>query len=160
MMKKFKILLLCSLMGAGMTGFSEDHKELKAFPAAKAGMERSVITLPHKERSEEGDFKVELIPGKTMMTDGVNATRLGMSIKPQPLKGWGYTYYEVTGRDVAMSTMMAGPAGMKVEQFVAGAPLIIRYNSRLPIVVYAPKGYEIKYRIWSAPQTKETAEKK
>ena len=32
---------------------------------------------------------------------------------------------------------------------------LIRYNSRLPIVVYAPEGVEIRYRIWSAgPETK------
>jgi serine protease inhibitor ecotin len=27
----------------------------------------------------------------------------------------------------------------------------IRYNSRLPVVVYAPEGAEVRYRIWSAP---------
>jgi ecotin len=50
-----------------------------------------------------------------------------------------------------MSTMMAAPEGSeKVERFVPGSPLLIRYNSRLPIVVYAPEGYEIRYRIWAA----------
>lgn len=50
-----------------------------------------------------------------------------------------------------MSTMMAAPEGSeKVKKFVSGTPLLIRYNSRLPIVVYAPEGYEIKYRIWTA----------
>ena len=38
----------------------------------------------------------------------------------------------------------------KIKQFVSGTPLLIRYNSRLPIVVYAPEDYEIKYRIWTA----------
>ena len=57
------------------------------------------------------------------------------------MKGWGYTYYEVTGRDVAMSTMMAAPPGTaQVEKFVSGTPLLIRYNSRLPVVVYAAEG--------------------
>jgi serine protease inhibitor ecotin len=26
----------------------------------------------------------------------------------------------------------------------------IRYNTRLPVVVYAPEGVEVRYRIWSA----------
>ena len=89
----------------------------------------------------------------------VNLMRLGTTISPQPLKGWGYTYYEVTGSDVAMSTRMAPPEGAKkVEKFVKGTPLLIRYNSRLPIVVYVPKGYSVQYRIWKAGEEK-TAEK-
>jgi ecotin len=137
-----------------------EHPELKAFPAAKEGMERSVIVLPHKERGEEDALKVELVPGKKMVTDGVNLMRLGTTIEPRPLKGWGYTFYEVTGRDLAMSTMMAAPPGtQKAERFVFGTPLLIRYNSRLPVVVYAPKGQEIRYRIWQAPEKWEDAEK-
>jgi ecotin len=123
-------------------------------------MERFVIALPHKERGEEDAFKVELILGKTMPTDGVNLMRLGTAIEARPLKGWGYTYYEVTGRDVATSTMMAGPPGTaQVEKFVSGSPLLIRYNSRLPVVIYAPKGFEIRYRIWQTPETTQKAEK-
>ena len=30
------------------------------------------------------------------------------------------------------------------------AGMLIRYNSRLPIVVYAPEGVEIRYRVWKA----------
>lgn len=131
-----------------------EHPELKPFPEADKGMQRFVIVLPEKTRSEAVDFKVELIPGKTMLTDGVNQFRHGSSIEARPLKGWGYTFYEVIGQDTTMSTMMAAPEGSeKVEQFVAGTPLHIRYNSLLPIVIYAPEGYELKYRIWAAGDT-------
>ena len=119
-----------------------------------------MIVLPDKKRGEEDAFKVELNPGKKTLTDGVNQMRLGMTIEPRPLKGWGYTYYEVTGRDLAMNTLMAAPPGTRqVEKFVSGTPLLIRYNSRLPVVVYAPKGYEIRYRIWQAPEKWEEAKK-
>ena len=85
----------------------------------------------------------------------MNLMRLGSSITSRSLKGWGYTFYEVTGSDVAMSTMMAAPeGGQKIERFVSGTPLLTPYNSRLPIVVYVPKGYEVRYRIWSAGVTK------
>lgn len=157
-MKATRVLLV-GMMLSGASGLSAEHKELKAFPAAKDGMDRLVIVLPHKERGEEDGFKVELIPGKTMLTDGVNRMRLGTTIEPRPLKGWGYTYYEVTGRDVAISTRMAVPEGAeRTERFVPGKPLLIRYNSRLPIVVYAPKGSEVRYRIWRAPEVTEKAE--
>ena len=151
-------LLMAGLLFS-MACFAVEHPELKAFPAAQEGMERFVIVLPHKERGEEDDFRVELIAGKTMMTDGVNLVRLASRIEPRNLQGWGYTFYEVTGSDQTLSTMMAPPEGApQVETFVTAAPLQIRYNSRLPIVVYAPKGYEIRYRIWQASETTQTAE--
>jgi len=150
------IKTMTSMMITGFLLFSAQacaavHPELKPFPAAEKGMERFVVVLPEKTRAEELDFKIELIPGKTMLTDGVNQVRHGSTIEARPLKGWGYTFYEVTGQDSTMSTMMAAPEGSeKVEQFVSGTPLLIRYNSRLPIVVYAPEGYELRYRIWAA----------
>ncbi len=53
-------------------------------------MERFVIVLPHKVLGEDEDFRVELISGKVMPTDGVNLMRIGTSIASHPLKGWGY----------------------------------------------------------------------
>ncbi|MEB8433450.1 ecotin family protein [Cocleimonas sp. KMM 6892] len=157
-------LIFISLMLTVSPAMSQDssqnntHKELNAFPAATAGMERFVISLPHKERGEENAFKVELLPGKMMMTDGVNRIRLGTRIESRPLKGWGYTYYEVTGKDVGMSTMMGVPAGTQsLQTFVSGQPLTIDYNSRLPIVIYVPKGQLVKYRIWKADETFSSA---
>ncbi|MEI6399586.1 MAG: ecotin family protein, partial [Pseudomonadota bacterium] len=91
-MKPFFVVCLCAL---NLTAMGADHPELKAFPPAKDKMERFVIVLPHKERGEEDDFKVELIAGKMMPTDGVNLVHLGVSIEPRDLKGWGYTYYNV-----------------------------------------------------------------
>lgn len=155
------VLVVIGLLILQGVGQGADHPELKAFPQAKDGMERFVIVLPHRERGEEEAFKVEIIPGRVMPTDGVNLTRLGTTVEPRPLKGWGYTYYEVTGSDVAMSTMMAVPEGTEqVEQFVQGTPLLVRYNSRLPIVVYAPEGLGIRYRIWQASEETMSAEKK
>ena len=144
------------LSGSVMAGGSES--ELEAFPAAKTGSSRYVIVLPEKNRDEEQAFKVELVPGKTMMTDGVNQVRLGAAIEARTLQGWGYTYYEVEGSGEMMSTLMAVPEGTpRKETFVAGEPLIIRYNSRLPVVVYAPDDFEVHFRIWQAPEVLEIA---
>ena len=151
MIKRIILSIIVVLALFSVQACAAIHHELKPFPAAEQGMKRFVVVLPEKTRAEEVDFKVELISGKTMLTDGVNQVRHGSTIEARPLKGWGYTFYEVTGQDTTMSTMMAAPEGSeKVEQFVSGAPLLIRYNSRLPIVVYAPEGYELRYRIWTA----------
>jgi ecotin len=127
---------------------------LDAFPPAADGMVRFVITLAEKARGDEDRFKVELIAGKTLLTDNVNNYRLASNIEAQNLKGWGYTYYEVTGSGETMGTLMAPPEGTpQVERFISGNPLLVRYNSRLPIVVYAPNGYQVRYRIWRADKT-------
>ncbi len=145
-------------LAASLSAFGAEHPQLKAFPSAEEGMERFVIVLPHKERGEEEGFQVEIIVGKTMLTDGVNLLRLGNKIEPRPLKGWGYTYYKVTGPGVTASTLMAVPEGTpQVEKFVPATPLLIPYNSRLPVVIYVPKGLEVRYRIWTAPETTEKA---
>jgi ecotin len=154
------LLVTIGLAVSSVSALGAQHLELKAFPPAKEGMERFVIVLPHKERGEEDVFQVEIIVGKEMLTDGVNLVRLGNTIEPRPLAGWGYTYYEVIGSSETMSTMMAPPPGAPmVSRFVTAPPLHVRYNSRLPIVVYVPKGYEVRYRIWQAPEAAEKAEK-
>ena len=145
-----------------LPALSADHPELKAFPAAKDKMERLVIVLPCKERGEEDGFQVELIVGKMMETDGVNQVRLGTSFREQDLKGWGYKYYEVAGSSQTMTTLIGVPPGTPtVNKFVSGSSLKIRYNSRLPIVIYMPagEGYEVRYRIWSAADEFKQAEK-
>ena len=133
-----------------------DHKYLKAFPKAAEGMSRFVIALPDKTRGEEGAFKVELIVGRMMDTDGVNRMFLGGKLEPKPLKGWGFTYYEAQLGPAASTLIGVPPGTPPVHKFVQGPSQLIRYNCRIPIVVYVPKGAEVRYRIWSAtPETKK-----
>ena len=153
-------LLIIGLVLLDVSAFGAQHPELKAFPPAKEGMERFVIVLPHKERGEEDSFKVEIIVGKEMLTDSVNIIRLGNTIETRVVEGWGYNYYEVTGASQALSTLMAPPEGSPmVKRFVTAPSLIISYNSRLPVVVFVPTGYEVRYRIWKASEITGKAEK-
>jgi ecotin len=48
--------------------------------------------------------------------------------------------------------MAVDPNEPKLSRFIrlGGEPYLIRYNSRLPVVVYVPEGVEVRYRIWSA----------
>jgi ecotin len=52
---------------------------------------------------------------------------------------------------MAGTLMAVDPNVPKVSKFitVAGEPYIIRYNSRMPIVIYVPEGVEVRYRIWT-----------
>jgi ecotin len=61
------------------------------------------------------------------------------------------------------STKMACPPGEgKTEAFVAvrGEGFLQPYNSKLPVVVYVPDGFEVRYRIWTAGQVTQRAEAK
>ncbi len=124
----------------------EALKNLKAYPETVGDMERHVIYL--SERKNEDALKVELVPGKIMEVD-CNQHRLMGQIKEETVQGWGYNYFTFETNGETASTMMMCP-DPKTEKFVYGATEMVRYNSRLPIVVYLPKGIELRYKIWSA----------
>lgn len=129
-----------------------------AYPQPPAGKERKVILLPHKERGEEDDFQVELVVGRTMVTDGINAYRLGGRIVSRDIEGWGFTYHDVEGDlQNAAQTLVGGPEN-PAPRFVAGPRTLIPYNSRLPVVVMVPEGCELKWRVWRADAALKTAE--
>ena len=62
---------------------------------------------------------------------------------------------------MAGTLMAIDPNAPKVDRFIAlaGDLYFVRYNSRLPIVVYVPVGVEVRYRIWSAGAEVRSIEK-
>ncbi len=148
-MKK-SLSLLPLLASLPLFATEEAEKNLKPYPAPEEGQIRHVILLPHKERGEENDFRVELIVGRTMMTDGVNLMHMGGTFGEKTVEGWGYPYYEAFAGPVAQTLMAPMEDQPQVEKFVTMPGKLIDYNSRLPIVVYTSPGLEVRYRIWSA----------
>jgi ecotin len=133
---------------------------MKAFPPAKEGMVRYVLQLPKQE--DESSFKVELIVGKTVQVDEKNRYFFGGYIEKETIKGWGYPSYNVSKIGPMAGTLMAvDPDAPKVARFITlgGEPYIIRYNSRLPIVMYVPEGVEVRYRIWATGAELKSMEK-
>ncbi len=130
-------------------GLAADN--MKAFPPAAEGMVRHVLQLP--PQADESGFKVELIVGKTVETDAGNRYFFGGRIEEETIKGWGFPRYTLAKLGPLAGTLMAvDPDAPKVARFITlgGAPHLIRYNSRLPVVVYVPEGVEVRYRIWTA----------
>ncbi len=133
---------------------------MKAFPPAEEGMVRYVLQLPRQD--DESASRVELIVGKTVQVDERNRYFFGGRIEKETIKGWGYTRYKVGKLGPMAGTLMAiDPNAPKVDRFIAlaGDPYFVRYNSRLPIVVYVPEGVEVRYRLWSAGAEARTVEK-
>lgn len=133
---------------------------MKAFPPPEKGQIRYVIHLA--EQDDESNYQVELIVGQTVETDEVNQYFFGGQIKKESIAGWGYARYVVNEFGPMAGTLIAvDPNAPKVNQFIrlGGEPYLIRYNSRLPAVVYVPESVEVRYRIWQAgPEPNEANE--
>lgn len=142
-------------MNAQVKPTEEAVNNLKPYPEKLDSLERYVIYL--EQKADESLFEVELIAGKTMEVD-CNRHGLMGRFQEEVVDGWGYNYYVFDTEGHIFSTMMMCP-GPKTEKFVQAESQTARYNSRLPLVVYLPKGYELKYKIWTAGE-EQIAEKK
>jgi ecotin len=135
--------------GTSASGRAADH--LQAFPPSEAGMIRHVLHLPSQR--DESLYKVELIVGKTVKTDPHNRYFFTGRIESESIQGWGFTRYVIKTLGPMAGTRMAVPPNTpNAPRFITlgGEPYFIRYNSKLPIVVYAPEIAEVRYRIWSS----------
>lgn len=133
-------------------------KELKAFPKPGEGMSRVVIILP--EQPDEDLLKVQLLIGKTLQLEARNRYFFGGKLETVSIQGWGYERYVLKSLGPMAGTLMAvDPTAPKVDRFITlgGEPELLRYNSRLPLVVYVPSGVEVRYRLWRGDQKIETA---
>jgi hypothetical protein len=75
-----------------------------------------------------------------------------------PVDGRMVQSYILKYSTVLLSRAMGVPPGTaKVRKFVAAPSLLIRYNSRIPLVVYVPRDGEVRYRIWEASKTTNKA---
>lgn len=142
---------LISLLFVSLMSTASSASPLDAYPAAQDGMERHVLQLPAEKN--ESLFQVELILGKTVKTDAANRYFFAGQVETRSVEGWGYPFYLLEKIGPMAGTLMAvPPEAPQADRFIAigGDPFLIRYNSKLPIVVYLPQGVEVRYRLWRA----------
>ncbi|SRR5690625_3733191 len=123
-------------------------QSMDIFPEAEEGYTQFVIEVPHSDKDNEK--KIELFVGKMMSVDNCNTHMLSGTFQENDLSGWGYTYFTFDSDGGVASTMMACPDDEKTERFVKSKSEMVRYNGKLPLVVYVPEGYEVQYKIWKA----------
>ncbi len=155
------LLIALAALAMSLSANAAEDKNMKAFPPAAEGMVRYVLPLP-PEKDEDSSLKVELMIGKTVKVDAANHYFFGGEVKTEIVEGWGFSYHILHKLGPMAGTLMAvDPAAPKVDRFVAvgGEPRLLRYNSRLPLVIYVPEGVEVRYRIWRAGAELKTVEK-
>ncbi|MFM8571167.1 MAG: ecotin family protein [Pirellula sp.] len=124
---------------------------MKAYPLPAEGMKRVVVYLESKE--QEDDYRIELMVGKTVEVDAANRFFFGGSLEEESIEGWGFPKFTVKQLGPMAGTRVGvDPNTPKVKRFVqlGGEPKLLRYNSKLPLVVYVPKDAEVKLRVWVA----------
>ena len=144
-----RLLATLALLALDTTAMAADP--MNAFPPAEAGMTRYVISVP--AQPDEYALRVELLIGRTVTTDARNRYFFGGQLEEETIQGWGYSRYILRELGPMAGTLIAvDPSEPKVERFIGlgGEPQLLRYNSRLPIVVYVPSDVQVRYRLWRA----------
>lgn len=116
---------------------------LGGVPASLAGHQRHVVNLPPLDN--ERLHRAELLGGKTLRVD---CNRHGMDghFAPRQVPGRPDPYWVLVSKGEVMSTRMGCPPGSERQQFVGAESLLVPYNSRLPLVVFVPDGFEFRWR--------------
>ncbi len=148
----FVVLILssCSSMKNNTVKIKKSNMDISIFPKAKKNMVKHIVELPSVKNQK--DFKVEIFVVKKMKVD-CNYHTLQGSFVTKNLTGWGYDYYEFKTNGQVMSTMMACPDGKLTEKEILSETKFLNYNSKVPVVVYTPEGYEVKRKIWRVDNT-------
>ena len=151
-----RLLLFVPFLLVAACAAAMPEQDLEPWPSADAGETRYVIRLPELE--DESGRRVELRIGKDLEID-CNRHWFGGKLERDVIAGWGYPMYRLVDVAGPASSMMACPEQEKRVAFVAVNldDAFVRYNSKLPIVVYVPEGFVVRYRIWSADDIMQDA---
>lgn len=128
--------------------------DISMYPKTKKDYKQIIIPLPIE--NNEDNLKIELFIGTEKMLDCNNHTLMG-NVVEKIVDGWGYNYFMVESTGESISTMMGCP-NPPTKKFIYMQPILIRYNSKLPVILYAPKNIEVRYRIWRADTIMQKAE--
>lgn len=131
---------------------------LAPFPPPATGQARHVIQLP--ARADESRIQVEIQLGKTLTID-CNHYAFGGELVEHHVPGWGYDYFIYGKEHPLVSTEKACPPDSDRSAFVQAvdANRMLRYNSRMPIVIYTPSDIDVRYLLWYAEADPSQAER-
>jgi ecotin len=141
--------------------------DLSGYPAPAAGERRWVIQLPGvlpptrdpALSPDPGDWRVQLIVGRMAQVD-CNQHSFAARLRHWRLADDKPMVFRVDNVGPMASTRMACPPDQPRRQaFVtmAGKPYVVPYAVSQPIVVYAPAGLQLRWRLWKAERQSRDA---
>ncbi|MGF1735751.1 ecotin family protein [Photobacterium satsumensis] len=138
-----KSLLGAVLLMAAPHVLAADNADM--FPEMP-GFTKHVIQLDAVE-NENQTRRVQIIANSVMNVD-CNIKALPMDIERRSLEGWGYSYYVLEKQTNYASTMMACEKEASDQNLQFHSDLL-RYNSKLPLVIYAQDDVEVEHTVWA-----------
>jgi ecotin len=157
-----------ALLAAGAAG-AVPRLDLAPYPGPAAGQNRWVIQLPGvlppnpdpAMSPSAADWRVELIVGREVEVD-CNRAFFSGRIRSETIPAAGTKVYRVSNVSPIGTTRMACPPGTprrKVFLPMGGKPYVVPYNVSRPIVVYAPRDLEVRWRLWKAERDQRPAQR-
>jgi len=120
--------------------------DLSIFPNLENLVKHAIFL---EQRVDEAIYKVEIFAVKSQEVDNCNNHFLLGDFELKILEGHGFPYYIFQSNTQIISTKMGcGDNIRKIKNVPSGKAELVKYISALPLVVYAPKDIEIKYKIW------------
>ena len=138
-----KTLLAAALFMTAPHVLASDNADM--FPEMP-GFTKHVIQLEAAD-NETQTRRVQIIASSVIEAD-CNLKALPMDIERRSLEGWGYSYYVLEKQTSYATTMMAcsEPASDQNLQFHSD---LLRYNSKLPLVIYAEEDVDVEHAVWA-----------
>lgn len=150
-MKLTRVFSVLALLMFTISFAQKNNKiDYSMYPKAKDGYEQKIITL--KTLPNEENYSIEIFAGKKTLVDTCNNFFLAGSFEQKTVDGWGYDYFNFESNGNVAGTLMGCFDNKSVEKIVHAQSIQTRYNSKLPIIVYLPKGYTLEYRVWKADE--------
>ncbi|HTO14582.1 MAG TPA: ecotin family protein [Edaphocola sp.] len=122
---------------------------LKNYPQQKEDQKRWVINLPQLKNEE--NYKVEIYVGNLHDVD-CNNYFLSGTVETKAVEGFGFHYYEVGTDNRIITTMKACPDNITYRKFIFMKPIMVNYNSKLPLVLYTPENLIVRYKVYSGTE--------
>ncbi|MBL8405453.1 MAG: hypothetical protein JNL16_12985 [Dechloromonas sp.] len=151
----------CSANG---TPRSASHKSLQSladlYPSVPLGSKKHFILIPSEK--DESNRQIEIMVGKIVKGDECNNVWFiaTTSTKFAKVADGSWPYLTIEGATLH-STIAGCYRDNEVEKLalVFGIPRL-EYNSEIPLVVYAPVGFNVQYRVWLRSEPIEIPERK
>ncbi|QKF64173.1 ecotin family protein [Campylobacter corcagiensis] len=124
------------------------------FPKAQDGFRQHIINLEPKQ--SEKDYEVVVEFGRVLSVDCNVHSYSGGILKDKVLDGYGYNYYEFSDNNSTLyKTLMLCPDEALKDEFVMfGDSIKTHYNSKIPLIIYAPKDINIRVKIYALESEK------